>query len=91
MMVEVQIRLFGAFRKYSACELTLEVPQGTPVRKLRRRVADVLRARCPEFADEALLDLSAFAEEDRILRDTDLVGRGPGTVSVAILPPVCGG
>lgn len=89
--VRVEIRLFGAFRKYATNELTLELPHGTRISTLRRRLADALRARCPTFADEALLDLSVVADEHRVLEDSDLVGGSGGCVSLAVLPPVCGG
>lgn len=89
--VRVQVRLFGAFRKYAAEELTLELPHGTRIGTLRKRLADALRARCPGFADEALLDVSVVADEQRVLADTDVVGGGGGGVSLAVLPPVCGG
>jgi molybdopterin converting factor small subunit len=91
MTVEVDVRLFGAFRKYEPQAFTLVVPRGTPVRTLRRRLADALRERCPSFADEALLDVSVVADAERILDDGDRLDAGCARLALAILPPVCGG
>jgi hypothetical protein len=89
--LRVHVRLLGAFRKYEANELTLELPRGTRVATLRRRLADALRLRCPTFADEALLDVSVLADEHRVLEDADLLDASPGRLSLAVLPPVWGG
>jgi molybdopterin converting factor small subunit len=89
--IQVQVRLFGAFRKYATDELIVELPRGSRVGALRRRLADELRRRCPTFVDEALLDVSVLADAHRVLADGDVVDGGAGRVSLAVLPPVCGG
>lgn len=90
--VRVQVRLFGAFRKYSnGSDLSFDVPRGTLVSALRKRVADALRRKFPTFSDEGLLNVSVLADEHRVLDDGDPIGRGLDHVSVAVLPPVCGG
>jgi molybdopterin synthase sulfur carrier subunit len=90
--VRVQVRLFGAFRKYSSgAELTFDVPRGTPVSALRKRVAEALRRKFPAFCEDGLLNASVLADEHRVLDDGDPVGSGLDHVSLAVLPPVCGG
>lgn len=88
--IQVHVRLFGAFRAYEPHELTVEVPRGSRIAALRRRVADELRRVCPTFADEALLDVSVLADEHRVFADEDVLD-DRGQVSLAVLPPVCGG
>lgn len=91
-LVTVRIRLFGAFRKYSnGDELALEVARGTTVAALRERLGDALRRGCAAFAEQALLDVSVLADDERILDDGDAVGLGADRVALAVLPPVCGG
>jgi molybdopterin converting factor small subunit len=87
--IQVHVRLFGAFRVYEPHELTVEVPRGSRIVTLRRRLADELRRACPTFADEALLDVSVLADEHHVLGDEDVLDGG--RVSLAVLPPVCGG
>jgi molybdopterin converting factor small subunit len=92
--VRVHVRLFGALRKYSSssgAELTFDVPRGTPVSALRPRVADALRRRFPAFAEDGLLAASVLADERRVLEDGEPVGSGLDHVTLAVLPPVCGG
>jgi molybdopterin converting factor small subunit len=89
--VQVQVRLFGAFRASGSDELTFVVPRGTEVRAVRRRVGEALRARHPGFADDALLAVSALADERRVLDDGEPLGDLADRVCLAILPPVCGG
>jgi molybdopterin converting factor small subunit len=88
--IRVRVRLFGAFRKYSErAEVALDVPRGTTVAALRRHLGEALRAACPGFADQPLLDISALADDERILDDAHLLGGD--RLSLAVLPPVCGG
>lgn len=89
--VEVRVRLFGAFRRYASDEVTVELPRGEKVGALRPRIAEALRRRCPAFADEALLEASVLADERRVLAEDDPIDAGSGPVTLAVLPPVCGG
>ncbi|HEX9399795.1 MAG TPA: hypothetical protein VF912_06760 [Anaeromyxobacter sp.] len=88
--IRVEVRLFGMFRKYSSAALTFEVPRGTVVSAVRKRIAEALRAACPTFRDERLLEVSVLADEQRVLDDGDALGPRD-RISLAILPPVCGG
>ncbi len=91
MSVEVHVRLFGAVRACGSAALTFVRPRGPEVRAVRRRVGEALRARHPGFADDALLAVSALADDRRVLDDGEPVGGGGERVTLAILPPVCGG
>jgi molybdopterin converting factor small subunit len=88
--VRVCVRLFGAFRKYSSgADVSFEVPGGTTVAAVRRHLGEALQRACPAFSDQQLLDVSVLADDERILDDAQLL-RGD-RVSLAVLPPVCGG
>lgn len=90
--VRVCVRLFGAFRKYSSgadVYVSFDVPRGTTVAALRQHLGEALRCNCPAFADQQLLDVSVLADDERILDDGQLLG--DDRVSLAVLPPVCGG
>jgi molybdopterin converting factor small subunit len=93
--LQVHVKLFGVLRSY-APELTFELPRGTAVSALRGRIAEALRGRLRELGSEAplaqsVLAQSVLADEHRILGDADVVDGPRGTVSLAVLPPVCGG
>jgi molybdopterin converting factor small subunit len=90
--VRVQIKLFGAFRKYATgSDLSFDVPRGTPVSALRRRVGDALRRTFPTFSEDGLLACSVLADDRRVLEDGEPIGGGRDHVTLAVLPPVCGG
>jgi molybdopterin converting factor small subunit len=88
-LVAVRVSLFGAFRELAhAAELWLAVPRGTTVSQLRGHLRDEL-ARSPVHRD--LVDASALAFDEGILRESDVLAQAGDQVCVAILPPVCGG
>lgn len=88
-MMEVKVRLFGAFRKYgNGSELQLELSENSTVRDLRAALARKLTALDPGFRDQGLVEDSAFASEAEVLAETAALARG---AVVAVLPPVCGG
>ena len=89
-MIEVELRLFGAFRNYGSetAEFRLSVPEKTSVASLKKAFAAELRGRVPHFSDEQLVEDSAIADERRILSSGDILER---SCRLAILPPVCGG
>jgi molybdopterin converting factor small subunit len=86
----VELRLFGAFRKYegTAPVLTLEVPQGASVVTLKQILGKTLRQKFENFDEDVLISESAIADEHRILLDDEVLA--PSS-RLAILPPVCGG
>ncbi|MEN5273418.1 MoaD/ThiS family protein [Stenotrophomonas lactitubi] len=86
-MKQVNLQLFGAFSDLDASrEIALEVAGGT-VADLRQALRELLSVRFPGFRG-GLLDYSAFADQQRVLRDHDAL---PADGKVAILPPVSGG
>ena len=91
-MLQIDVRLFGAFRKYSnGAEVTFEVPHGTTVSAVRKYLGEALRRGAAAFADQPLLDASVLADDDEILDDAQPLGSGADRISLAVLPPVCGG
>ena len=90
--VSVHVRLFGPFRKYgNGADLSFRVPRGTTVAALRGHLADALRRAAGSFDGEGLLERSVLADEHRILTEDLPVGIGEDRISLAVLPPVCGG
>ena len=88
----LRVQLFGAFRKYAPDgDVHLEVPPGTPLAAVRTRLGEALREIFPAFRDQGLLDVSVFADDERILDDGQALGDDRAELSLAVLPPVCGG
>ena len=86
-MKQVNLQLFGAFSDLDASrEIAVEVAGGT-VADLRQALRELLPMRWPGFR-AGLLDYSAFADQQRVLRDHEAL---PDDGRVAILPPVSGG
>lgn len=89
--VEIRVRLFGAFRRWSPDgELRLSAPPGTGAAALRALLLSALERLDAGFDGRALLASSALADETRLLDEGWSVPVG-GPVELAILPPVCGG
>jgi len=98
-MRTVTLQLFGAFSELDTTAgagaaagpegragIQINV-EGDTVADLRQALRVLLPARWPAFA-AGLLDYSAFADSQRILRDPEPL---PEDGRVAILPPVSGG
>lgn len=76
----IQVRLFGAFRKYQP-EITLEIALNATVQDLKETLLNL-------FDDKKLIMESAIADEKQILLPQELIG---SRTWLAVLPPVCGG
>ncbi|MGC4000245.1 MAG: hypothetical protein QM767_23520 [Anaeromyxobacter sp.] len=88
--VQVTVRLFGALRRLApGAEVVVEVAPGTPVSALRGKLFQALAS--PGAPAEALLESSAFADDAQVLAEDQPVGEGAARVTLALLPPVCGG
>lgn len=83
----IQVQLFGAFSELVPERLLQVAVDGDSIADLRRAMREQLNARFPSFRS-GLLDYSAFADEQRVLRDSEPL---PGDGRVAVLPPVSGG
>ena len=88
-MIEVKIRLFGAFRKYGdGSEIRIPLPKNASINSLRSVLGTRLEELYPGFGEAGLLQDSAFANDTEILRNDSTLDRD---CVVAVLPPVCGG
>jgi molybdopterin synthase sulfur carrier subunit len=76
----MKLSLFGPLRQYG--EVTLQVEGSITVRDAR----ELLRKQLPPQA--AVVAQSAFADDERVLRDEDLL---QGDAHYSVLPPVAGG
>ena len=86
--MNIELRLFGAFRDYEPAALVnLEVADGARVAAVRAALDAHGRARWPGF-QPALLQRSALASDEAVLRDHEAV---PADGRMAVLPPVSGG
>lgn len=86
---EIQIRLFGAFREFSAngiCSLTVSgVESALEIKNLlAKKLSEKENAK---FDVDALVAKSVLATDAKVLDDGDLAGH----LDLSILPPVCGG
>ena len=90
--VAVRVQLFGGLRKYgNGSDVAFDVPRGTTVSTLRTYLIEALRRASPAFAGQDLVNASALADDSRILDESQQLGCGVAEVSLAALPPVCGG
>ncbi len=89
-MIEIQVRLFGAFRKYEKNQalISLKIPELSSIEGVKNSIASHFKERFKDFSDEALIKDSAIADERRVLEANTLIER---SCTLAILPPVCGG
>ena len=87
-IITVSIKMFGAFRKYHADTLAIDVPIGSLATDIKKMLASKLRQINPAFNDEELVEKSVLADNQRILSHDEAITT---PLSLAILPPVCGG
>lgn len=86
--MKIELRLFGAFRDYvPSARVHLEVADDARVADVRAALDAHGRAHWPGF-QPALLQRSALASDDAVLRDHESV---PRDGRMAVLPPVSGG
>ena len=86
--MNVEIKLFGAFRDYEAdARVRLELTPEATVADVRSALASHATVHWPNFRP-ALLAHSAFASEQAVLREGDPI---PADGQMAVLPPVSGG
>lgn len=86
-MKQVHVQLFGAFCELEPGREIIVAVAGEQVADLRQALRELLAQRWPQFR-AGLLDRSAFADEQRVLRDHEPL---PQSGQIAILPPVSGG
>ena len=86
--ITLSIKLFGAFRKYHAGTLNVDVAAGSSAQAVKAAIAAALRQANPTFADDELISKSALANHQRVFSNSETI---VATTDLAILPPVCGG
>lgn len=89
-MIEIKVRLFGAFRKYESNQtfIHLKVLEPSSIDTVKVAIASYFRERFENFSDEQLLNDSVIADESQVLETSKIIDR---SCTLAILPPVCGG
>lgn len=87
--IQLQIRLFGVFRKFHPSPVALTVATGTTVRTLKTVLGlELQKLNGGIFTEQALLAQSALATDHAVLEDGACLTE---SAQLAILPPVCGG
>jgi molybdopterin converting factor small subunit len=90
--VRVRVRLCGAFREAVAeGALAVDVPRGTTVAAFREHLKAALARARPGWRGSDLVDASVLASASEILPESYALGHAPEPVTIAVLPPVCGG
>lgn len=91
----IEIRLFGALKKFAeAGLLLLDVPQTCSIREIRELLKHRLSSEFPGVFKGELVDKAAFANEAGVFGEARVLGSDEQvaqTASLALLPPVCGG
>lgn len=88
-MKEIEIKLFGAFRKYvPSGKICLQLEGPSTARTLKEQIQEKILAQSSNYKGQNLVFESALATESAILSEEDLVD---DKSSLALLPPVCGG
>lgn len=77
--ITIHMKFFGVLRKFGE-GLDFSMPAGSKVSAVREVLQNKL--------GEALVSDCAFADENSILRDSDIL---KADAKLSILPPVCGG
>lgn len=88
-MVNIVVSLYGAFRRYgNGRNIELILEKECSVAQIRKMTLEKLQGLDGGFKEFGLLQDSVFANNQRILGESDFVKPGD---TLAILPPVCGG
>ncbi len=89
-MIEIEMRLFGAFRKYQQKSVFLKLEAPASVDQVKIALAKRLAEVSPAFGknEEKLIQDSAIANDQEILLPHLMLHQ---SCCLSILPPVCGG
>ncbi len=88
-MNEIEIKLFGAFRKYlPSGAIKVQLPDQFTAGQLKEKIKCQLEQQVVGFNESSLVYESALATESEVLTEDALVN---DRHNLALLPPVCGG
>lgn len=89
-MIEIEMRLFGSFRKYEKLENPIVVSSQAPISisHLKEKLESRFKELFPHFSDSALIQDSAIANDSQVLDLSHVINQ---SCTLLILPPVCGG
>lgn len=89
-MIEIEVRLFGSFRKYEKQGTPIMINSRDPIAisSLKEKLDSCFKELFPHFSDSELIKDSAIANNSQILDLNHMIER---SCSLFILPPVCGG
>lgn len=91
--MEVQVRLFGAFRNLGPQEVTLKLPKASVTATemktlLANHFGQMTQQQSASFDAASLVSKSALANDSAVLDDSAMIQSG---AKLALLPPVSGG
>lgn len=88
-MKEIEIKLFGAFRKYvPAGKIKLQLDRQCSALEFKEKIHQALRLQFPNYTEASLVFESALATNSEVLTEETMID---GHGNLALLPPVCGG
>ncbi len=88
-MLEVKVRLFGAFREYSENNvLHFEFEPGASLATIKQSLEHRFSVLRPDKPAAALLAQSVLADDQAVLAEGFVLEKSQ---ELAIIPPVCGG
>ena len=91
VLIQLDIKLFGAFRTCQNAPVTLHMPAGATAATVKTALSEALQQCNAGMTQDTLSSLiasSALATAQAVLTDSDTLNHSQ---SLAILPPVCGG
>lgn len=86
-MIDVKLHLYGGFRQLGTSEISLKLQENSTVWDLREALKQHIQKSKIEIPEQ-FVKISVFATNESILKDGD---PATGHLSLAVLPPVCGG
>lgn len=84
----IVVQLFGAFRRVHDQPVTLSLGPNATAQEVKQALGVALLTLSPGFNDLDLLEKSVIADNHKVFAASDRIGE---SVTLAILPPVCGG
>ena len=91
-MIEIELRMFGMFRKYEreSAPMSFQVAEPAPVANIKLAFGKRLQELFPDFDQngEQLINASVIASERQVLSPDEVLR---SSCKLSILPPVCGG
>lgn len=84
----ISIQLFGAFRRAHPYPVKLHLANDTTIGDIKKALGAALQELNPDFKEAELINRSVLADSCKIYTAEHVISE---SISLSILPPVCGG